>query len=44
MIYHYSVPLDPARRAGLAGHAPVKKDGKGQKRIEQNRIEFVSDF
>jgi hypothetical protein len=24
MIYHYSVPLDPAQSAGLAGHAPVK--------------------
>ena len=23
MIYHHSVPLAPARRAGLAGHAPV---------------------
>jgi hypothetical protein len=24
-VYHYIVPLDPAYKAGLAGHAPVKR-------------------
>ena len=27
MIYHHIVPLDPAQRAELAGHAPVKAPG-----------------